>query len=70
MLTRFTVALMGLFAFSACGSDEASQQFVYSELTAAVRPIRYLLDANAEGKMVGGVPSTTQEGALDGFVFE
>ena len=64
-----TLALIGLFALAACGSgdDEARTiEFVFSELTADGRPIRYLLDANDAGQMVGSVPS--QEGALDGFV--
>ena len=68
MRTRFTVALMGLFTFIACGSDDEQREFFYSELTADGRPIRYLLNANDEGQMVGNVPSTTPEGSLDGFI--
>jgi hypothetical protein len=52
---------------AASGSNGA-HEFVYSELTADGRPIRYLLNANDEGRMVGSVPSTTSSGALDGFV--
>ena len=43
-------------------------EFVYADLSADGRPIRYLLDANDEGRMVGSVPSTTPDGSLDGFI--
>ena len=53
---------------SAAPSPEV--EFVYSELTAGGRPIRYLLDANDQGQMVGSVPGITpgSTNGLDGFV--
>jgi len=49
-------------------SDEDPEvEFVYSELTADGLAIRYLLDANDEGQMVGSVPSNPP-GSLDGFL--
>ncbi len=42
-------------------------ELAYSELTANGHPMRYLLDANDLGRMVGSVPSDTA-GALDGFI--
>ncbi len=52
------------------GGTNGAHEFVYSELTADGRPIRYLLDANDEGQMVGSVPSTTSSAELDGFVLD
>ena len=69
MRTYFsTVVLIGLCTFMAYDANAVQMEFVYSELTADGRPIRYLLDANDKGQMVGSVPSTTSEGSLDGFI--
>jgi hypothetical protein len=63
-------ALLGLFVFIGCGSAEEELTFDYSEVTAEGRSIRYLLDANDRGSMVGSVPSIDSPGALDGFIRE
>jgi len=68
MRARLTVTLTGLVTLVACGSDDPPGEFVYAEITADDRSIRYLLDANGEGQMVGSVPSTEPAGSLDGFV--
>ena len=64
----FMVVLMGLITLTVYDADAGQMEFVYSELTADGRPVRYLLDANDEGHMVGSVPSITPEGSLDGFM--
>lgn len=45
----------------------ASAQYQYQLLTADGQPIRYLLDSNDQGDMVGSVPNTSS-GLLDGFM--
>jgi hypothetical protein len=47
-------------------AGDGDVEFMYSELTAGGRPIRYLLDANDAGQMVGSSPGSTD--GLDGFV--
>src|SRR6056297_113991 len=57
------------FAFSCLmvAGASASAGYQYELLTADGRPIRYLLDSNDQGDMVGSVPSIPG-GSLDGFV--
>ncbi|MFO0915799.1 MAG: hypothetical protein U0795_22760 [Pirellulales bacterium] len=62
-LTAFASALSVIMSFTVTGTVTAIE---YAPLTANGRPIRYLLDSNDQGEMVGSVPSMTV-GGLDGF---
>ena len=57
--------MIGIMALSSA----VHAQFQYLPLTADGQPIRYLLDANDQGQMVGNV-SNAETNSLDGFVRE
>ncbi len=59
-------AVLLAFACLTLAATSASAQHQYQLLTADGRPIRYLLDSNDQGDMVGSVPSVP-DGGLDGF---
>ncbi len=66
MLSRLSAAIALVACLTFMGTA-ASAQYQYEVLTADGQPIRYLLDSNDQGNMVGSVPSIPG-GGLDGFL--
>ncbi|MEO1332973.1 MAG: hypothetical protein AAFV32_05590 [Myxococcota bacterium] len=72
-LMALSVVVLGALG-SGCGDDDEPEtevpvdavEFTYSELTIDDRSIRYALDANDQGQVVGSSPGATE--GLDGFV--
>ncbi|MEM6274626.1 MAG: hypothetical protein AAF735_05235 [Myxococcota bacterium] len=73
VVLTFNVLILAALA-PGCGDDEEPEneapfdaiEFTYSELTIDDRSIRYALDANDQGQIVGSSPGATD--GLDGFV--